>query len=136
MRNDLLSLSFSDLFKRLSSMLRSFTQNIEEVVSLHEQQAPEERIRELMNHIKERASTDAKEADENREILNMLKQLSEDKQIFSLIKIESSEWIELLDALEKRLEEHKGTYDAEEMKLYKEIKDTSNELKALVRKRE
>ncbi|MGC8538711.1 MAG: hypothetical protein ACP5MK_02475 [Candidatus Micrarchaeia archaeon] len=136
MRNDFLSLSFSDLFRRLSSMLRSFTQNIEEVVNLHEQEVPEEKIRELMNHIKERATTDAKEADENKAILSMLKQLVEDKQIFSLIKIESSEWIELLDALEKRLEEHKGMYDAEEMKLYKEIKNTSNELKALVRKME
>ncbi|MEM0159943.1 MAG: hypothetical protein QXU98_09960 [Candidatus Parvarchaeota archaeon] len=133
MRGELANLNLKDLFKRLSSAIKSFAASIEETIAVHERQAPESEIRELIEHIKLRAKVDEKEAGEDAEILGMLRQLIADKQIFSLIKIEVDEWLELLDVLEERIESRGGPYGSDERQLYEEIKETSDKLRRMLR---
>ena len=122
-----------DLFKRLNAVIRDFVNEVKEVVDRHEVTAPSAEIKELINSIKSRRVIDEKDKHENEEILKFLNQLSEDKRIFYLIKAESGEWIELLDAIEKRLEMDKDTLTKEELDTYEKIKETTKELKDYLR---
>ncbi len=122
-----------DLFRRLNAVIRDFANEVKEVVDRHEVTAPSAEIKELVNSIKSRHVIDEKDRHENEEILKFLNQLSEDKRIFYLIKAESGEWIELLDAIEKRLEMDKDTLTKEELDTYEKIKETTKELKDYLR---
>ncbi len=122
-----------DLFRRLNAVIRDFANEVKEVVDRHEVTAPSAEIKELINSIKSRRVIDEKDKHENEEILKFLNQLSEDKRIFYLIKAESGEWIELLDAIEKRLEMDKDTLTKEELDTYEKIKETTKELKDYLR---
>ncbi len=122
-----------DLFRRLNEVIRDFANEVKEVVDRHEVTAPSAEIKELINSIKSRRVIDEKDKHENEEILKFLNQLSEDKRIFYLIKAESGEWIELLDAIEKRLEMDKDTLTKEELDTYEKIKETTKELKDYLR---
>jgi hypothetical protein len=122
-----------DLFKRLNAVIRDFVNEVKEVVDRHEVTAPSAEIKELINSIKSRRVIDEKDKHENEEILKFLNQLSEDKRIFYLIKAESGEWIELLDAIEKRLEMDKDTLTKEELDTYEKIRETTKELKDYLR---
>ena len=122
-----------DLFKRLNAVIRDFANEVKEVVDRHEVTAPSAEIKELINSIKSRRVIDEKDKHENEEILKFLNQLSEDKRIFYLIKAESGEWIELLDAIEKRLEMDKDTLTKEELDTYEKIRETTKELKDYLR---
>ena len=122
-----------DLFRRLNAVIRDFANEVKEVVDRHEVTAPSAEIKELINSIKSRRVIDEKDKHENEEILKFLNQLSEDKRIFYLIKAESGEWIELLDAIEKRLEMDKDTLTKEELDTYEKIRETTKELKDYLR---
>ncbi len=122
-----------DLFRRLNSILRDFTDEMKEVVDRHETAAPNSEIREIMDSIKSRHAVDEKDKRENEEILKLLNQLSSDKRIFYLIEAESGEWIELLDTIEKRLEMDKDILTGEELETYDKIKKETKELKEYLR---
>ncbi len=116
-----------DLFRRLNSIIRDFSEEMKEVVGKHETDAPSSEIREIMDSIKSRHAIDEKDRRENEEILKLLNQLSSDKRIFYLIEAESSEWIELLDSIERRLEMDKDTLSKNELETYGKIKEASIE---------
>jgi tellurite resistance protein len=122
-----------DMFRKLNSIIGEFAESMRGVVEKHEMVAPNAEIRRLMESIKSRHAIDEKDKKENEEISKLLSQLSNDKKIFSLVEAESEEWLELLDAIEKRLEIDKDTLTGEDLKAYVGIKKATDELREYLR---
>lgn len=130
---DLHKLTFKELFRELSVAIREFSSTINRIIERHEQEANTQHVKEIMDHIRSRVSTDKREEGENAEIARLLNQLLIDKEILSLVKIEGDDWLEFLEAIEKRLEVDKGLVGKDELKAYEDIKELSSEIKMIVR---
>lgn len=126
--------SLTGLFKRLGSLIRGFAADMERLVEEHDVQAPTSEIREVIDHIKSRTPTDEKDKHENDEIVKLLGQLSSDKRVFSLIKLETEEWEELLGAIETRVEMGKESFGSEEQEEYERMIQTTRELRDALKK--
>lgn len=122
-----------DIFRKLNETIRTFADNVKEVIEKHDVVAPNDEIRQLMDSVRLRHATDEKDKKENEEILKLLELLSNDKRIFSLIETESREWMEFLDEIEKRLEMDKDTLTEGELEIYERIKRVTKELKGFLR---
>lgn len=122
-------LTLKGLFKKISELIRNFVNELDSTITEDESIASLNEIRNLIHDIKERTPSDEKERDENKEILNLLFQISKERSLFSLIKLETEEWEELLDTIEKRIEMGKTNLTEEEIKEYDKIKSLTNELR-------
>lgn len=134
MANITSSMRVLDLFRKLNVAIRNFAEDVSEVAGKHEAEAPSAEIKSLMESLKAKHAVDEKDKLENVEMLRLLGKLLEDKRIFSMIEVETKEWFEFLDAIEKRLEMGKDTLTEEELETYEEIKSMTEKMKDFLRK--
>jgi CO dehydrogenase nickel-insertion accessory protein CooC1 len=127
--------TLSGLFRMLGASLRNFARSLNTIIKIHESETPEIEVKELIERIKIKIATNEKEKEENKEMLKVLNQLASDKKVFKLMKIESEEWIEFLDAIEARSEMGKSDLTEEEAEIYDSIKRTAAEIKSSLREK-
>lgn len=125
--------SIKELFSKLASLIRSFASDIEHVSMDREAKLPTEEIRKIISDISTRAAVDEKESAENKEIIALLEQLLVDKKIFSIINIESKEWLSLLDAIEKRISINSELFDKEAQYDIDKIKELAAQMRGAIR---
>lgn len=122
------------LLKRLSSVIKTFSKDIDDVATRHEQTAPTAEINEIIRNIRSKAPVAEKEKKEYEEIAKLLDQLLTDKKLLSYIKVETKDWLRLLEAIEQRMERHKGTLTEDEKELYQDIDAMTKKLRETMRK--
>jgi len=125
--------SIKELFSKLASLIRSFASDIERVSMDREAKLPTDEIRKIISDISTRAAVDEKESAENKEIIALLEQLLVDKKIFSIINIESKEWLSLLDAIEKRISISSELFDKEAQYDIDKIKELAAQMRGAIR---
>jgi len=125
--------SIKELFSKLASLIRSFASDIEHVSMDREAKLPTDEIKKIISDISTRAAVDEKESAENKEIIALLEQLLVDKKIFSIINIESKEWLSLLDAIEKRISINSELFDKEAQYDIDKIKELAAQMRGAIR---
>ncbi len=129
---NLQDLGIKGLFSRLSSIIKSFAKDIENVASRMELEAPSEEVRKIIADIRERAPVAAKEDAENKEIIKLLEQLLVYKKIFSYMGVESKEWVSLVEAIEKRISIGESGLNGEERQDIEKIKELARQMRKVV----
>lgn len=127
--------SLSDLFHTLSRILKDFSNDIKAAVSRDNEEASSKEIREVIGHIKEKINKGAdSDEKEDKAILKLLNQLVVDKEIISLVEIESEEWLEFIELIEERLGSNMEGLSNGERESYRKMLALSSELKSSLRK--
>lgn len=126
------NLSLSALVSRLHDAIVEFIEDIDQLIEENKQMGYDE-IKQLRSHIIARLEKREEEAD-NKKILNLLDLFTTNKAVIELVKEDSEEWINLIEALEKRLDKPESAITEEEKEDLERIKVLTTEIKAMIRK--
>ena len=127
------NLSLDDLFGKLHTLMVNLVKDVDSVLEDNKSMGMDS-IRELRDHISDRLARN-EEINDNRKLLKLLNLFSEDKAVLEIIREDSEEWVELLEAIEGSIKGGgSGTLTAKEKNEIKEIRRLTSEIKSIIRK--
>jgi hypothetical protein len=132
MVNDMSSMTLGTLFDRLHGLMVNLVKDIDSVIEDNKDVGMDS-VRDLREHITARLSR-REEIEDNQKILKLLNLFSEDSAALEIIREDSEEWIELLDAIGDSIGKGKATLTPNEQDEIKKIRMLTSEIKQLIRK--
>lgn len=123
-------ISINNIISRFHESLQSFSHSINNVININKATASTEEINILRDHLKNRFLKGDEEI-ENKKLIKLLELLSKDQAVLNLIKDESNEWIEMLDAIENNLKNKGKEVSNEDIK---KILRLSSSIRTIARK--
>jgi len=129
--DDIASLSVNKLLEMLHNALVDFAGTISSAIEANKAVALED-ITQLREHLRQRLATGEEKA-ENQKLIRALNLLYTDQRVLEIIKEDADGWLELLDAIERHIEQRSPMTkeDKQEIQL---IKKLSNSIRDLIRK--
>jgi len=132
MANDVKELSLDGLFSKLHGLMVNLVRDIDSVLE-DNMEISMDSVRELRSHITTKLNRN-EEIEDNKKLLKLLNLFSEDRAVLEIIKEDSDEWVELLEAIEESINERGPNLTKSEQKEIKEINRITSEIKSLIRK--
>jgi transcriptional regulator of heat shock response len=132
MANDVKELSLDGLFSKLHGLMVNLVRDIDSVLE-DNMEISMDSVRELRSHITTKLNRN-EEIEDNKKLLKLLNLFSEDRAVLEIIKEDSDEWVELLEAIEESINERGPNLTKSEQKEIKEINRLTSEIKSLIRK--
>lgn len=132
MAKDVKEMTLDGLFSKLHGLMANLAKDIDSVLEDNRELGMDS-VRQLRDHIKSRLSRN-EEIEDNKKLLKLLNLFSEDKAVLEIIKEDSKEWVELLEAIEKSISERGPNLTKSEQNEIKEINRITSEIKSLIRK--
>ncbi len=123
----------SSLISKLHEALMDFVSDIEQIIDENRQMSYEEIMR-LRSHIIARLDK-KEEVEDNKRLISLLDLFSTNKAIMELIKEDSEEWVELIEAISRRASSastERGQEDQEQEEI-KRIQVLTQKIKGLIR---
>jgi ElaB/YqjD/DUF883 family membrane-anchored ribosome-binding protein len=131
---DLKELSLDGLFERLHQLMANLVSDIESVIQDNKEVSMDE-VRDLRSHINYKLGR-KEEVYDNQKLLKLLNLFSEDRAVLEIIKEDSEEWLELLEAIESNIRGTGGKkLTRAEMKEVEQIGVLTKQIKGLLRNR-
>jgi transcriptional regulator of heat shock response len=124
------NISLNNIISKFHDSLQSFSNSVQNVININKSTASTEEITTIRDHLKTRLLKGDEDA-ENKKLIKLLELLSKDQAVLNLIKEESDEWIEMLDAIEQHVKSRDNTLNSDDLK---KIIRLSSDIKSIVRK--
>ncbi|MGC8710635.1 MAG: hypothetical protein ACP5RF_03450 [Candidatus Micrarchaeia archaeon] len=132
MLNNFKDMSLGALFGKLHGAMSSFTKDINGFIEKNKSISMGD-IKELREHIQKRLENN-EEVEDNMKLRELLNLFATDKAVLEVIKEDSEEWIEMLDAIIENLENKKGELTIEEKAELHQIISLATDIKSMLRK--
>lgn len=128
---DLKNLSLESLFERLHGLMVNLVKDVDSIIE-DNSEISINTIRQLRDHINYKLGR-KEEIHDNENILKVLNLFAEDRAVLEIIREDSEEWIELLDAIRDNLGSG-GNLTVRERKEVEDINRLATKIKGLIRK--
>lgn len=131
-RDSVKGMSLGELVSRLHSTIKQFIGDLDIMVAKNSEVSNDE-IHELRARITERLR-EGKDTVENERLLKLLNLLLTDKTVIELMREDTDEWMDFLEAISKHIDS--GAYKAteNEKRELSEMKELTMQITALIRK--
>jgi hypothetical protein len=124
------NIPLNNIISKFHESLQSFSNSLQNVININKSTASVDEINIIRDHLKARLLKGDEEA-ENKKLIKLLELLSKDQAVLNLIKEESDEWIEMLNAIEQHVKSRDKTLNSDDLK---KIIRLSSDIKSIARK--